>query len=916
MFKLDYKETLNLPQTNFQMKANLVQKEPNILKFWEENKIYEKTLESRDAKQTYLLHDGPPYANGNIHLGTAMNKILKDFVTRYKTMRGYRVPYIPGWDTHGLPIEHRVTTSLGDESKNKSAAEIRKLCKEFALKYVDIQREEFKRLGIKGDWKHPYITLTPDYEYHILDVFKTLVENGNVYRGNKPVYWCPTCRTALAEAEIEYHDHDSPSIYIKFQTVEAPDTYVVIWTTTPWTIPANVAIALHPDYTYAKIKVGNEYWIVAEGLLQKFSSETGVEFELIEKFQGKVLEGKLTKHPLYDRESVIVLADYVTLEDGTGCVHTAPGHGEEDYQTGLKYNLPILSPVDDEGRFIKEAGKYAGLKIWDANRTIIDDLQNNGSLIKVSKITHSYPHCWRCKGPVMFRATPQWFISVNKNNLRGKVIEQIKKVKWYPAWGENRITAMVQDRPDWTISRQRVWGVPIPAVQCKSCGEVILSSTVVDHFANIVKEKGTDAWFELDANELIPEGFACEKCNGKEFDKTYDTLDVWIDSGCSWEAVIRSKGEKYPVDLYLEGDDQHRGWFQSSIFLATAKSGSAPFKTVVTHGFIKDEHGRKMSKSLGNVIDPIEVVNKYGADILRLWVASTDFFDNIRVGKNIIEQQVEVYRKLRNTIRYLLSNLYDFTENDFVEYQKLLPLDKWAIGRLQLFIEQITNYYEEFEYSKVYNAIVKYCTTELSSIYLDILKDRLYVEAKDSLYRRSAQTVLYYILEALVKLLAPIIPFTAEEAYQESPIKKFESVHLEYWPEIRKEAIDEKLLEEFQQLLLVREDVLKALETARNNDIIGHSLDAHVMIEAKNTEMKNLLEKYSEMLEDFFIVSKVFVVNELNEGYTGQFVNVFVSKAEGKKCQRCWKYHPETGKFEEHPETCPRCNAILKGERK
>ncbi|MGB9796898.1 isoleucine--tRNA ligase [Fervidobacterium gondwanense] len=912
---MDYKNTLNLPQTNFQMKANLVNKEPEMLKFWEEKEIYKKTLETREGAPTYLLHDGPPYANGDIHLGTAMNKILKDFVTRYKTMRGYRVPYVPGWDTHGLPIEHRVTTTLGEEAKNKTPVEIRKLCKEFALKFVDIQREEFKRLGVKGDWENPYITLNPEYEYHILDVFKTLVEDGNVYRGNKPVYWCPTCKTALAEAEIEYHDHDSPSIYVKFQMVDDPKTYVVIWTTTPWTIPANVAIALHPEYTYVKIKVGEEHWIVAEGLLQKFAADVDINFEVVEKFLGKELEGKLTKHPLYDRTSVIVLADYVTLEDGTGCVHTAPGHGEEDYQTGLKYNLPVLSPVDNEGKFTKEAGKYEGLKIWDANKIIVEDMKANGNLIKVGKISHSYPHCWRCKGPVMFRATPQWFISVNKNNLRGKVLEEIKKVKWYPAWGENRITAMVQERPDWTISRQRVWGVPIPAVQCKHCGEVILDPKVVEHFANIVKEKGTDAWFEMDVKDLLPVGFKCEKCGSTEFEKTYDTLDVWIDSGCSWEAVIRSKGEKFPVDLYLEGDDQHRGWFQSSIFLATAKSGTAPFKSVVTHGFIKDEQGRKMSKSLGNVIDPLEIVNKYGADILRLWVASTDFFDNIRVGKNIIEQQVEVYRKLRNTIRYLLSNLNDFTEDNIVPYEKLLPLDKWALARLQKYIEQVTQYYEEFEYSKVYNATIKYCTTELSSVYLDILKDRLYVEAKDSIYRRSAQTVLHYILEALVKILAPIIPFTAEEAYQESHLKKFESVHLEYWPEVRKEFIDEQLLEEFQQLMLIRDDVLKALENARASDVIGHSLDAHVVLELKNDELKALAKKYEELFEEFFIVSKVTLTENVS-GYNGLVANVEVKRAEGEKCQRCWKYHPETGKDEQHPETCPRCAAVLRGERK
>lgn len=913
---MDYKETLNLPRTNFQMKANLVNKEPEILRFWEERRIYEKTLATRESAPKYVLHDGPPYANGDIHLGTAMNKVLKDFVTRYKTMRGFKVPYVPGWDTHGLPIEHRVSTELGERAKEMSPLEIRRHCKEFALKFVNVQREQFRRLGVKGDWDHPYITLEPEYEYHILSVFKTLVENGNVYRGNKPVYWCPSCRTALAEAEIEYHEHESPSIHVKFRMVDDPNTYVVIWTTTPWTLPANVAIALHPDYTYAKIRVDGEYWFVAEGLLQRFAAETGVTFELVDKVQGAQLEGKVTKNPLYDRDSIVVLAEYVTLEDGTGCVHTAPGHGEEDYQTGLKYNLPVLSPVDDGGFFTQEAGKYAGMKIWDANGVIVEDLRSSGALIKFGKVRHSYPHCWRCKGPVIYRATPQWFISVDKNNLRAKVLEQIRKVKWYPAWGENRITAMVQERPDWTISRQRVWGVPIPALTCKNCGEVTLDPKVVGHFAEIVKEKGTDAWFELDVHKLVPTDFSCAKCGSKEFEKSQDTLDVWIDSGCSWEAAIRAKGEKYPVDLYLEGDDQHRGWFQSSIFLATAKTGVAPFEAVVTHGFIKDELGRKMSKSLGNVVDPLEIVSKYGADILRLWVASTDFFDNIRVGKNIIEQQVEVYRKLRNTLRYLLSNLYDFNEEKLLPYDKLSPLDKWALGRLQKFIELVTIHYDDFEYSKVYNATVKYCTTELSAVYLDVIKDRLYVEAPDSIYRRSAQTVLYYILEALIKILAPIIPFTAEEAYQESPLKRFESVHLEYWPEVRRDFVDEALLEEFQQLLLVRDDVLKALEEARKRELIGHSLDATVTIEPKNDEMLGLLRKYELYLEELFIVSGVHIsTEELAEAMTGQFVDVSVAKAPGRKCLRCWKYHVDTGKDEAHPETCPRCSAVLRGER-
>ncbi len=910
---MDYKETLNLPKTNFQMKANLVKKEPDILKFWDENKVYQKSVETREGVEDYLLHDGPPYANGNIHLGTAMNKVLKDFVTRYKTMRGYKVVYIPGWDTHGLPIEHRVTTELGEEAKKKTPVEIRRLCRDFALKFLDIQREQFKRLGVKGDWENPYITLDKEYEYNELKVFHTLVKNGNVYRNNKPVYWCPTCETALAEAEIEYHDHESESIYVKFKLVGTEDTYVVIWTTTPWTLPANVAIAVHPDYDYVKAKFGNEYYILAEGLLQKFSSETGLSYEVVQKMKGKELEGLKTKHPFMDRESVLVLADYVTLEDGTGCVHTAPGHGEEDYITGVKYNLPVLSPVDHQGRFTKEAGKYEGLKVFEANKVIINDLKELGALVGSGKILHSYPHCWRCKKPIIFRATPQWFISVDKNNLRGKVLENIKKVKWYPAWGENRITAMVQDRPDWTISRQRVWGVPIPAVRCKDCNEVFLDERVVEKFAEVVREKGSDSWFELDVKEFVPQEVKCPKCGGNEFEKTYDTFDVWIDSGCSFEGVIRAKGLKYPVDLYLEGDDQHRGWFQSSIFMATAHTGQAPYKSVVTHGFIKDEQGRKMSKSLGNVVDPIEIVEKYGADILRLWVASTDFFDNIRAGKNIIEQQVEVYRKLRNTLRYLLSNLYDFDETKLLPFEKLLPLDKWALGRLQQFVEQITAFYDEFEYSKVYNAVIKYCTTELSAVYLDILKDRLYVEAPDSIYRRSAQTVLYYILEALLKILAVIIPFTAEEAYQESPVKKFESVHLEYWPEVKKEFIDEEILEDFKNVMLVRDDVLKALEEARKSDLIGHSLDAHVILQPKNEELEKILRKYEDILADVFIVSAI----SFGEGkLIGDFVDVTVERAQGEKCQRCWKYHPDTGKDSEHPETCPRCSAVLKGERR
>jgi len=910
---MDYKETLNLPSTSFSMRANLVKKEPEMLKNWEKMDDYNLSLKSREGKPKFVLHDGPPYANGSIHIGTATNKILKDIVIRYKTMKGYYAPYVPGWDTHGLPIEHRVSIELGEKIKEMSSVDIRKKCKDFALHFVDVQKEQFKRLGVRGDWDNPYLTLDPKYEVHILDIFKTLVKNGNVYRGNKPVYWCPTCKTALAEAEVEYHDHSSPSIYVKFKMLDEENTYVVIWTTTPWTLPANVAIAVHPDFDYVKINVNGEYWIVAEGLLNKFVSETEIEYSVVEKFKGKELEYKKAKHPFADRESLIVLADYVTLEDGTGCVHTAPGHGAEDYLTGKKYNLPILSPVDENGVFTDGAGKYAGLKIWDANKVIIEDLEKLGALIKVAKIKHSYPHCWRCKNPVIFRATPQWFISVDANDLRTKVLEEIKKVEWHPKWGENRITAMVKDRPDWTISRQRVWGTPIPAIKCKECGEVFIDEKVIDNFIKIVSEKGTDAWFELSEEEIIPKDVKCPKCGHNKFEKTYDTLDVWIDSGCSFEAVIRSKGEKFPVDLYLEGDDQHRGWFQSSIFMSVAKTGQAPYKSVVTHGFIKDEHGRKMSKSLGNVIDPNEIVDKFGADILRLWVASIDFFDNIRVGKNIIQQQVEVYKKIRNTLRYLLGNLNDFTEKDLVPYEKLLPLDKWALARLQQLIKQVTVHYENYEYSKVYSLLNRYCTVELSATYLDIIKDRLYVEAKDSIYRRSAQTTMYYILDALIKMLAPILVFTAEEAYQLSPIKKHETVHIDYWPEVNPDWINEQLLDDFNILLMVRDDVLKSLENARTNDIIGHSLDAKVTLSGLNEEVQTILEKYKDILEEFFIVSKV----EFGEGTTkGELVSVSVEKADGQKCQRCWKYHEDTGKDKEYPDVCPRCAAVLKGERK
>jgi isoleucyl-tRNA synthetase len=919
---MDYKNTLNLPKTSFPMKANLVNKEKVFLEEWEKMDLYNYVLEQRKGKPLFVLHDGPPYANGHIHIGTALNKILKDIVVKYKTMRGYRAPYVPGWDTHGLPIEHRVSQELGEKIKEMSPAEIRKKCEEFALRFVDIQREEFKRLGVRGDWENPYITLKPDYEVKILDVFKTLVEEGNVYRSLKPIYWCPRCRTALAEAEIEYHDHKSPSIYVKFRSKEDPNFFIVIWTTTPWTLPANVGIALHPDYEYSVVKVGEEKWVIATDLLDAFSKETGIDCSnVVEKIKGKDLEGKEFVHPIFDdKTSRVILADYVSLETGTGCVHIAPGHGEEDYIYGhVQYGLPIVSPVDEEGRFTEEAGKYKGMFIEDANEVIIEDLKKKGILVHASSITHSYPHCWRCKGPVIFRATEQWFISVDHNNLRQKVLEEIDKVKWIPEWGRNRIRSMVEERPDWCISRQRVWGTPIPAVKCKECGEVVLDPKVIEHFMKIVEKEGTNAWFEKEVEELIPEDFVCPKCGKRSFEKMLDTLDVWIDSGASFEYITTKREDHpFPVDMYLEGSDQHRGWFHSSIFLAVAKRGSAPYKEVLTHGFIKDEQGRKMSKSLGNVVDPMEVVEKYGAEILRLWLASSDYFNDIKISMRIVEQQTEVYRKIRNTFRFLLGNLEGFDpELDRVPYEKLLTIDRWALGRLQEIIKRATEYYDSYEFSKVYNLVVKYCTTELSSLYLDVVKDRLYVEAKDSIYRRSAQTVMHEILISLMKILAPIMTFTMEEVYSHLHEKdrKYKTVQAEYWPEYREEFIDRKLMEDFEKLLSIREDVLKALEEKRQQDVIGHSLDAEVVLVPKNDTIKALLEKYRDILEELFIVSKVSLSDASGE-LKGELVEVTVKHAEGEKCQRCWKYTTEISASEDFPGVCPRCLTVLKGERK
>ncbi|MDY6894167.1 MAG: isoleucine--tRNA ligase [Thermotogota bacterium] len=916
---MDYKDTINLPKTSFKMKANLKEKEPQILRKWDDLNIAYYLRNNRMEGKKFVLHDGPPYANGDIHMGTALNKVLKDIVLKYKTLRGFDAPYVPGWDTHGLPIEHNVTTKLGDKAKTLNKSEIRKLCEDYAMKFVDVQRESFKRLGVMGFWDKPYLTLKPEYEAKVLEILRTLVEAGNIYRGTKPIYWCTECQTALAEAEVEYHDHTSDSIYVKFPFVGENNTYVIIWTTTPWTLPANVAIAVHPNFDYAKVEVGNEYWIMAKELVDKTMKEAGIDdYKIIDTFKGSTLEGAKARHPFIDRDSLLVLADYVTLEEGTGCVHTAPGHGMEDYITGTKYNLQVISPVDSRGYFTDEAGKYKGLKIWEANKEIIKDLKENGFLVQSGKLTHSYPHCWRCKNPVIFRATPQWFIDLEKNNYREKVLEEIKKVNWIPKWGENRISSMVRERPDWVISRQRAWGIPIPAIKCEDCGETILDTKILDHVIEIIKKEGSNAWFEKETKELLPNGYKCPKCEGSNFKKEEDILDVWIDSGSSFEAVanLREELKKFPVDLYLEGSDQHRGWFQSSIFLSVAKHGIAPYESVLTHGFIKDEEGKKMSKSLGNVVNPKDIINKYGADILRLWVASADYRMDIKISYKILEQQVETYRKLRNTIRFLLGNINDFNPNeDYVDYEEMSEIDQWAMMKLHNLIKNVTKAFDNYEFYKVHYLINNFCTIDMSATYLDIIKDRIYVEGKKSKLRRSAQTVLYETAVALNKMISPILPFTAEEVYDYlNYSNKYETIFAELWPEYKENYLNEQLEEKWNKIFGLREDVLKALEEKRKEKSLGNSLDAKVIINLKDDTLRQILSQYdNNSIADLFIVSQ-FEFGNIDDGFEGRYATIKVTKAEGEKCERCWKVDPNTGKDPDFPNVCPRCARVLKEE--
>ena len=925
---MDYKDTLNLPVTEFPMRGNLPNREPEMLKRWQELDLNRK-LESADQdRPTFTLHDGPPYANGNIHIGHALNKILKDIVIKSKRMQGFYTPYVPGWDCHGLPIELKVDQELGKKKREMSKAEIRKECRAYAEKWIGIQSEEFQRLGIFGDWENPYLTMTTDYEAATARELARFAERGGLYKGKKPVHWCPSCVTALAEAEVEYDDHSSPSIYVKFPFVDelpaelsdlagTPLSFV-IWTTTPWTIPANLAVCLHPELPYVAVEVDGELLVMAEGLHAKVMQDLGIEdFKVRATFTAPQFDEKRCKHPLFERDSMLVLGDYVTLEAGTGCVHTAPGHGQDDYLTGLKYGLEIYNPVDDYGRYRDDVEFFGGMHVQkEANKEVSAKLAEVGALLSESKLSHSYPHCWRCKKPIIFRATEQWFISMEANELRGKSLQHINDVQWIPHWGRERIYNMIENRPDWCISRQRTWGVPITVFYCKKCGESLADGKVMHHVADLFEDGGSDIWFEKSAKELLPAGTTCPGCGHDDFDQEQDILDVWFDSGVSHAAVVEQRDQlTTPADMYLEGSDQHRGWFHSSLLACVGTRDAAPYKAVLTHGFVLDENGRPMSKSLGNVVAPEKVIKKYGAEILRLWVATQDYRNDTRVGDHILQQVSEAYRRIRNTARYILGNLHAFDPaTDQVANDELLEIDRWALSRLAALVERVEKSYNSYDFHVLHHAVHNFCGVDMSAFYLDVLKDRLYTAPKNSIARRSAQTAMYHILENLTRLIAPVLSFTADEIWQYLPGEREESVHLASFPKLQPEWRDTALEARYQKLLAIRSDVSKALEVARNAKTIGHSLDARVILATSDESWQQLLEQYRDELATLCIVSQAEVVDSLAEGVSGEEVpslKIQVTKALGEKCERCWNYVETVGQSNEHPAICDRCEGTL-----
>ncbi len=932
----DYNSTLNLPQTAFSMRANLPQREPETLKYWDGMDLYHAMLDTRADKETFLLHDGPPFSNGNIHMGTALNKILKDFINKSKAMEGYRVPYIPGWDNHGMPIESAIIKKNKIDRKKMSIPEFRTACHKFAQKYVDVQKGQFVRLGVTGDWDHPYLTMDPLFEAREVKVFGEMYKKGYIYKGLKPVYWCPKCETALAEAEIEYQTDPCTSIYVKFKLsddkgllgayTDLDKTYFIIWTTTTWTLPGNLAIALNPleDYVLAKASDGNTY-IVAEALCAKTMAEGGIEsYEIAARLKGQDFEFMTAQHPFLDRKSVLLMADYVTMDSGTGCVHTAPGFGADDYNTCKKYNIDIVVPVDDRGYQTADAGPFAGMYYAASNDAVYANLVETGALFASEAISHEYPHCWRCKSPIIFRATPQWFCSVDA--FKNEAVEACHDVTWVPGWGEERISQMVRERADWCISRQRHWGLPIPVFYCADCGKPICTPETIARVSELFAEHGSNYWFESEAADLLPADFTCA-CGGKVFTKETNTLDGWFDSGSSHFAVLENKdGLKWPADVYLEGGDQYRGWFQSSLLTAIgAKGEGAPYKTVLTHGWVVDGEGRTMHKSLGNGVDPDDMVKKYGADIVRLWAASGDYHVDVRCSDALFRQLSEIYRKVRNTARILLANLGDFDPNtDMVPVEDLYEIDRWIIARANDLAQTCRRAYDSYEFHFVYHAINNFCTNDLSKLYVDITKDRLYTDGKTSASRRAGQTAMYTVVSMLTRLMAPILSFTAEEIWQAMPHPAQDqtaSVFLNDMPAYDEALAFPELMAHWNRLFALRDDVMKALEIARADKMIGKSLDAKVAVYTEDEDRYGVLASFADQLATVFITSQASVVK--GAAPAGAFaetesgIAVLVEPADGEKCDRCWMFVTDAiADTDAEGNTgclCPRCHKVVYG---
>lgn len=949
---LELKKTVNLPKTDFSQKANLGQAEPARLKKWTDAKLYETIQNSRKDAEKFILHDGPPYANADIHIGTALNKILKDFVVKSRSMMGFQSPYVPGYDCHGLPIETHVEKDLAKKGKNKNdlpVATFRRICREHASTAMNNQTRDFSRLGILGEWQKPYLTMSNEYESETARLFGRFLERGYVYKGLRPVYWCIHDQTALAEAEVEYKLHTSPSIYVKFPLLTDPaeidenlagkKVSLVIWTTTPWTIPANLGIAVHPDFEYVAVEISGEVLIVASELIGfvvvkcclGLPDENGERHipPVLAKFKGSKLDRMRAKHPWIDRESLIMNGEHVTLggesdaeteldvsdsrgksetgKAGTGLVHTAPGHGHDDYVIGREYGLEIYCPVDNAGRFTPEVEHFAGENIFRANPQIVEFMRENGSLLFSETYEHRYPHCWRCKKPVVFRATPQWFISMDNledKSLRKQALREVAHVKWHPAWGEGRMANMIKGRPDWCVSRQRSWGVPIPVFYCQKCNETIASPEVVNHVADIFAKETADAWYARPESELLPEGFTCPKCKNAGFSKETDILDVWFDSGSSCVAVLETRDNlRFPADVYLEGGDQYRGWFNSSLMCGLAAHDTAPYKQVITHGWVVDGEGKKQSKSVGNVTAPQEIINKSGADVLRLWAAAVDYTEDVRCSDEILQRVTDAYRKFRNTLRYALGNLDGFNpKTETVAFSEMLEIDRWALASFNEAAKKILAGYEAFDFQAVYQTIYNLCTVTLSARYFDIIKDRLYIFAPRSLERRSAQTALYEIADKLCRLLAPVLAFTADEAFENLPAQKLASVHLSEFPKVSG-ADNSQFLSDWERIFSIRDEVLKALEEARNEKLIGSSLEAKVIL-TTDKETTRFLLNYYEDLRYIFIASQV-------EVHEGDKFAVEIQKADGAKCERCWNYSTRVGEFEKYPTVCERCIVAL-----